>query len=138
MLRKFRRYHFRMAVQAEIKAQTGDQGLVNTLCDHPKTVELIYEYWEHLHREEGYAVRVAAFLTMFGVYALALQGSDISLVNKTRVARFLDEANKKAQNNWSFYTRYFHIFNAGTSALEEFCTTHDLTGISKGERWHDA
>jgi hypothetical protein len=126
MFEKFRRYHFRMAVQAEIKAQTGDQELVNTLCDHPNTIELIYEYWEYLHREQGYAVRVAAFLTTFGVYALALQRNDVLLADKTRLAQFLDQANKKAQNNHAFYTRYFRIFDTGTSALEEFCTTHGL------------
>jgi hypothetical protein len=126
MFKKFKRYHFRMAVQAEIKAQTEDQELVNTLCDHPNTIDLIHEYWEELHREQGYTVKVAAFLTMFGVYALALQRNEVSLADKTRIAQFLDQANKKARNNHAFYTRYFRIFDTGRSALAEFCSTHGL------------
>lgn len=133
-----RRYYFRMAVQAEIKAQTDDQEFVNVLCDHSDAIELIYDYWEHLHRERGYAVLVAAFLTTFGVYAQALNRNDVSLSDKMRIARYLNERKTRAQKNHAFYSRYFHIFSTGTSALEEFCVTHDLTEMSEGEWWHDA
>lgn len=128
-----RRYSFRMAVQAEIKAQTDDQEFVNMLCDNPDAIELIHDYWEQLHREQGYAVLVAAFLATFGVYAQALQRNDVSLGNKIRIARYLNQRNKRAQKNQAFYTRYFHIFNKGTSALGEFYARHNLTEVSEGE-----
>ena len=87
---------FLIKVQAEIKAQTGNQEIVNRLCESQEVVEIIKQFNEILRTHNGYNSKVAAFMALFPVYAFALTRNTYTLEEKIRIATWLNDANEKA------------------------------------------
>ena len=126
MFKWLRTYNFRMNVQAEIKAQTGDQDLVFRLCNSTEAIDVIKNLHTFLITQYGYTSGVGSFMTAFPVYALALKRQDFSLSEKMRIATWINDADAKARKNFKFYTTYAQLFMSAQSAMHEFCLEHEL------------
>ncbi len=126
MFKSIREFIFLIKVQAEIKAQTGNQEIVDRLCENPEVVDVIRQFNEILRTNNGYNAKVAAFMTLFPVYAFALTRGTYSLEEKIKFATWLNDANAKAVRNINFYNNYLEIFLSAQSKMHEFCIENNL------------
>lgn len=126
MFKSIKSYFFRLSVQAEIRAQTGDQNLALKLCGEPEIIELINQFYDYLKEQYGYDRKVAAFMTMFPVYSFALSSNLYSLEEKIRIATLINDADSRAKNNFHFYNNNAQIFLAAQSKMHTFCIKNDL------------
>lgn len=110
MLNRIGTFIFRLKVQAEIRAQTGDQNMVTKLCVNPEIIDLIKQSHSFLRSRGGYNGKVAAFITLFPVYALALASDKYTLEDKIKIASWLNDADARAKRKFNFYTSYAQIF----------------------------
>lgn len=132
MFQRLRTYTFRMHVQAEVKAQAGDQDMVYRLCNSDKAISMITELYAFLRLQQGYTARIGAFMATFPVYALGLESDSSSLSEKMRIATLLNSADARAKKKMQFYMAYANIFLPAQSAMHEFCIENDIDPYSVG------
>lgn len=126
MLKRFQAFIFRLKVQAEIRAQTGDQIIVTKLCVNTEIIDVIKQSHSFLRSRSGYNGKVAAFITLFPVYARALASDAYTLEDKIKIASWLNDADAKAKRKFDFYTNYAQIFLPARSSMHEFCLRHNI------------
>jgi hypothetical protein len=121
-----------MHVQAEVKANTGDQDMVYRLCNSPEAIAAITQLYSFLRTQYWYTARVGAFMTIFPVYALGLESGSFSLEEMKRIATWLNQADARAKRNMQFYTTYTNIFLPAQRAMHEFCITNNIDPCTVG------
>lgn len=116
---------FQKAVMAEIKAQSHDQELVNSLCLTPHAFKILSSERKRL-QPKHLKWNLEAYIACFTLYALGLKRDDLPLATKKTVARLLDKMDKKAQTNFHFYNANHETFLGAQHYYHEFVLEHNL------------
>lgn len=121
-----RLYNFRMHVQSEVKAQTGNQNMVFRLCNSTEALNSIKNFYSFLRTQYDYTAGGGAFMTLFPLYTLALKNQDFSLAEKKLIATWINDADARAKRDMRFYTTYAQIFLSAQHAMHDFCLQSNL------------
>lgn len=121
----FKDQMFQKAVMAEIKAQSHDQNLVNSLCLTSRAFEIISNERRRL-QPKHLKWNMEAFIACFTLYAISLKRDDLPLSTKKTIAKLLDRMDKRAQTNLIFYNANNETFLGAQRYYHEFVIEHDL------------
>ena len=116
---------FQKNVMAEIKAQSKDQELVNSLCLTPQAFEILSSERKRL-QPKHLKWNLEAFIACFTLYAWSLKRDDLPLTTKKAVAKLLYKMDKRAQTNFHFYNANHETFLGAQHYYHAFVVEHNL------------
>lgn len=125
MLEWIKNQIFQKNVMAEIKAQSHDQELVNSLCLNQQAWAILSSERKRL-QPLHLKWNLEAYIACFTLYALSFRRDDLPLDTKKTVARLLYKINKRAQSNFHFYNAHAETLLGAQRYYHEFAIENDL------------